>query len=99
MNMTAVSTLEVRLGEKPDRALEQRMQEYIAELSRKPGCLRYEMTRSDAEPCMWLIRGYWDGASAMTQHFETESMNALLNLLIQSRAHLVFASAVQRAED
>lgn len=93
MNMTAVNTLEIRLSEEPDRALEQRMRECIADLSRKPGCLRYDITRSDAEPCMWLISGYWSDASQMTEHFESDSMNALLNLLIQSRAHLVFASA------
>lgn len=97
--MTAINTLQVRLSEEPDQPLEQQMREYVADFSGKSGCLRYEITRSDAEPCLWIISGHWSDAAQMTEHFESDAMKALVNLLIQARAHLVFGSAVQHPVD
>ncbi|MEW5713463.1 antibiotic biosynthesis monooxygenase family protein [Pseudomonas sp. SB113] len=96
MNITAVNTLEIRLIEEADQGFELSLKEYAAVFERVPECLGYSVTRSIYETNLWVFSGYWSAESAMTAHFKSESMTALVNHLIASYANLTFASFAPR---
>lgn len=96
MNITAVNTLEIRVVEEVDQHFERSLKEYAATFEKIHGCLGYSVIRSTGEPNLWVFSGYWSAASMMTEHFESESMTALLNHLVASCANLTFASFTPR---
>lgn len=92
MNITAVNTLEIRVIEEVDQHFEQRLKAYAETFEKIHGCLGYSVIRSSRDPGLWVFSGYWSAASMMTEHFESESMTALVNHLVASCSNLTFAT-------
>lgn len=92
MNIIAVNTLEVRVIEDVDLRFEHQMQGFARRFENAFGCVSYSVVRSASEPRLWVLTGCWSGASAMTEHFNSEPMIELVNHLVASCANLTFAS-------
>jgi quinol monooxygenase YgiN len=55
------------------------MQALVAPTSIEPGCLRYDLYRSNDDPAVWVFLGRWRSESDMDAHVETKHFRAFLS--------------------
>ncbi|MFH0022940.1 antibiotic biosynthesis monooxygenase family protein [Pseudomonas fluorescens] len=98
MTINAANTLEIRLPYDPGGSFGRVLEEGVATCQSSKGCLGYSLSRSDAEPRLWIVSGYWHSEAHMKEHFSSAPMTTFVSRLIHARAHLTFSSLVPLIE-
>ena len=73
--VTIIATLHARPG--MEQALEARMRTMIAATRQEPGCIRYDLQRSELDSASYVMIEYWADAQALQLHFDSPHMAAL----------------------
>lgn len=74
--LTVVAILRARPGLEDE--LGQRLRALIEPTRAEPGCVNYDLHRSNTEPAVWLLYENWKTAADLDTHF---AMDYLVNLL------------------
>jgi quinol monooxygenase YgiN len=54
------------------------MSALVAPTSKEPGCLRYDLYRSDTDPSLWVLLEAWQSQRDLDAHVETPHFQAFL---------------------
>jgi len=98
MTIVAVNTVRIRLSHREGRPLDI-LQALASRLGESPGCLGYALTPCQQDELTWNLAGYWASEVQMNEHFSSAQMVSAINVMIELRAHLGFASFCLRAPE
>lgn len=91
MTIVAVNTVRIRLSHREDHT-QDTLQTLASRLGESPGCLGYALTPCQQDELTWNLGGYWASEAQMNEHFSSAQMVSAINVMIELRAHLGFAS-------
>jgi len=74
--ITAVGICRASPGQEEE--LGRRMSALVAPTSEEPGCLRYDLYRSDTDPSLWVLLEAWQSQAHLDAHVETLHFRAFL---------------------
>lgn len=94
MAIESVNTIEIRIIETLDAPFAETLQAFVDNLQQAPMCCDYALTKSSREPGLWILTGYWESETQMTESFESAAMMQLIDCLIVLGASLSFGSFI-----
>lgn len=74
--ITALGICRAKPGQEEE--LGRRMQALVAPTSAEPGCIRYNLYRSSADPAVWVLFERWRSEGDLDAHVESEHFRAFL---------------------
>lgn len=67
-----------RAKEQQEDELGQRMSELLAPTRREPGCVSYDLYRSNADPAVWMLLECWQSERDLDAHIQSPHFRAFL---------------------
>lgn len=74
--LTLVAFIRAKAG--LEEELGRRLQALVAPTREEPGCINYDLHRSNEEPALWMLHENWRSRRDLEQHFETPYLKDFL---------------------
>ena len=74
--LTAIGICRAKPGQEEE--LGRRMQKLVAPTSVEPGCIRYDLYRSDTDSAIWVFCEQWESVAALDAHVDSPHFQTFL---------------------
>lgn len=74
--LTLVAFIRAKTG--MEEELGQRLQALVVPTREEPGCINYNLHRSNDDPALWMLYENWRSRRDLEQHFETPYLRGFL---------------------